>query len=80
LRSRHDVSPPDPEAVFANVRSRRLKAWRATKKLATTSAPEYGTANKGHLLHHGVADAWALGRASPVHATVLRQKSGLSRY
>jgi hypothetical protein len=47
--------------MFAGVRSRRLKAWRTTKKLATTPAPENGTGNEENLLHHGVTDAWALG-------------------
>ena len=47
--------------MFAGIRSRRLKVWRATKKLATTSPPQNGTGNAENLLHHGVAIAWAPG-------------------
>ena len=43
--------------MFAGVRSRKLKARRKTKKLATASAPQNGTGNEGNLLHHGIADA-----------------------
>jgi hypothetical protein len=47
--------------VFAGVRSRKLKARRKTKKLATTSALQNGTGNKQNLLHDSMIDAWERG-------------------
>ena len=69
--------------MFAGVRSRKLKARRKTKKLATASAPQNGTGNEGNLLHHGIADALGgarrLTRSCDSFATEIRPLALLTR-